>query len=48
MAPDSKTGHLTVERIAANVLGEDVHQAKTRLVSLENTLSGSIFPFDEI
>ncbi|KAI3636581.1 hypothetical protein MIR68_005270 [Amoeboaphelidium protococcarum] len=48
VAPDSKTGHLTVERIAANVLGEDVHQAKTRLVSLENTLSGSIFPFDEI
>ena len=40
--------HLTVEDIRANLeLGEDVHVAPTRLICLENTLSGIVFPQDE-
>lgn len=41
--------HLTVEDIApALQLGEDIHIAPTRLICLENTLSGMIFPQDEV
>ncbi len=42
--------HLTLEDdIRPNLeLGEDIHTAPTRLISLENTLSGMIFPQDEI
>lgn len=29
-------------------LGEDIHRAPTRLISLENTLSGMVFPQEEI
>lgn len=42
--------HLTLEDdILPNLeLGEDVHIAPTRLISLENTLSGMVFPQQEI
>ncbi|KAM0755606.1 hypothetical protein T439DRAFT_375935 [Meredithblackwellia eburnea MCA 4105] len=41
--------HLTLEDIEANIVrGEDIHGAPTRIVSLENTLSGTIMPQEEI
>ncbi|KAJ8084274.1 hypothetical protein PM082_003042 [Marasmius tenuissimus] len=41
--------HLTLEDIKANmILGGDVHFAETAIVSLENTLNGTIFPQEEI
>ncbi|KAJ9105513.1 hypothetical protein QFC21_001884 [Naganishia friedmannii] len=42
--------HLTLEHdVLPNLeLGEDVHIAPTRLISLENTLSGMVFPQHEI
>lgn len=41
--------HLTVEEVKKNlILGEDVHHADTKLISLENTLNGVVFPIDEI
>ncbi|RKP25919.1 pyridoxal phosphate-dependent transferase, partial [Syncephalis pseudoplumigaleata] len=40
--------HLTAEEIEANLVEEDVHTAPTRLISLENTLNGVIFPWDEL
>lgn len=41
--------HLTVEEVEKNLIeGEDVHFADTAVISLENTLSGMIFPIDEI
>ncbi|KAK3818763.1 MAG: pyridoxal phosphate-dependent transferase [Benniella sp.] len=41
--------YLTVEDIASRlVMDVDVHYAPTRVISLENTLNGTIMPFDEI
>jgi threonine aldolase len=42
--------HLTLEDdIKPNLqLGNDIHTAPTRLICLENTLAGTIFPQDEI
>lgn len=41
--------HLTVEDIEpALCLGEDIHTAPSKLICLENTLSGTVFPQDEI
>lgn len=41
--------HLTLEDdIEPNLLGEDIHVAPTRIVSLENSLNGTVFPQDEI
>ncbi|KZO94988.1 hypothetical protein CALVIDRAFT_550216 [Calocera viscosa TUFC12733] len=41
--------HLTLKDVkAAVILGDNVHVAPTRLISLENTLNGTIFPQDEI
>lgn len=41
--------HLTLEEVHEAVVdGEDIHTAPTRVVSLENTLSGMVFPQDEI
>lgn len=42
--------HLTLaDDVLPNLeLGEDIHTAPTRLISLENTLSGMIFPQEEI
>ncbi|ANB12207.1 threonine aldolase GLY1 [Sugiyamaella lignohabitans] len=41
--------HLTLEDVKRSViLGEDVHTAPTRVISLENTLGGTILPIEEI
>lgn len=40
--------HVTSEEIEANLLGEDIYSAPTRVVSLENTLNGMIFPIEEL
>lgn len=42
--------HLTLEDdILPNLqLGNDIHTAPTRLICLENTLAGTVFPQDEI
>ncbi len=41
--------HLTAEEIEkALVLGDNIHTAPTKLICLENTMSGMVFPQDEI
>lgn len=40
--------HVTSDEIEANLLGEDIYSAPTRVVSLENTLNGMIFPLEEM
>ncbi|CAG8434890.1 12899_t:CDS:2, partial [Ambispora gerdemannii] len=40
--------HLTAHEIKSNVISDEIHRAPTRLVCLENTLDGVIFPFSEI
>ncbi|KAI9066633.1 hypothetical protein FKP32DRAFT_1589330 [Trametes sanguinea] len=41
--------HLTLEDVEENiVLGQDIHSAPTEVISLENTLNGTIFPHEEI
>lgn len=41
--------HLTLEDVEANIIrGDDIHSAPTRIVALENTLSGTVFPQEEI
>ncbi|KAI0803065.1 pyridoxal phosphate-dependent transferase [Irpex lacteus] len=41
--------HITVEEVEQYaVLDDNIHGAKTELISLENTLNGTIFPQDEI
>ncbi|KAI7897985.1 pyridoxal phosphate-dependent transferase [Cokeromyces recurvatus] len=40
--------HITADEIKANLLGNDIYSAPTRVVSLENTLNGMIFPIEEI
>ncbi|EPE31495.1 PLP-dependent transferase [Glarea lozoyensis ATCC 20868] len=41
--------YLTLEDIKENVvLGDDVHAAPTRVISLENTLGGTIMPLEEV
>ncbi|KAG0662778.1 Threonine aldolase [Rhodotorula mucilaginosa] len=47
--PPKNGHHLTLEEVLDNcVFGEDIHSAPTKLVSLENTLSGMVFPQEEI
>ncbi|GAA6050748.1 hypothetical protein JCM3770_006606 [Rhodotorula araucariae] len=47
--PPRNGHHLTLEEVLDNaVFGEDIHSAPTKLVALENTLSGMVFPQDEI
>jgi threonine aldolase len=41
--------HLTLEDILPHLqLGENIHYRPTKLICLENTLSGTVFPQDEI
>ncbi|KAI9264923.1 pyridoxal phosphate-dependent transferase [Phascolomyces articulosus] len=40
--------HVTAEEIEGNLIEADIHTAPTRVVSLENTLSGLVMPIDEI
>lgn len=45
----SNGNYLTLEDIQDNiVLGDDVHTTPTRVISLENTLGGSIMPLSEV
>lgn len=47
--PPANGHHLTLEEVRNNsILGEDIHSAPTKLIALENTLSGMVFPQDEI
>jgi threonine aldolase len=46
--PRAGSSHLTLDRIRANIIDDDVHCAKTRVVALENTLNGGIFDLEEI
>ncbi|KAL7748535.1 Threonine aldolase [Sorochytrium milnesiophthora] len=39
---------LTLQEVKANLVHDDVHAAPTRVVSLENTLGGTIFPYDDL
>eukprot|EP00158_Paraphelidium_tribonemae_P007010 Partr_v1_DN28070_c1_g3_i4_m56814 putative Aldolase len=49
MAPLAGVGHLTADQIRARfVRGGDIHYASTRMICLENTLNGGLFPLDEI
>ncbi|KAI0374394.1 hypothetical protein BV20DRAFT_961545 [Pilatotrama ljubarskyi] len=49
MVIPSNGHHLTLSDIEENiVLGTDLHSAPTEVISLENTLNGTIFPQDEI
>lgn len=40
--------HLTLGDITRNLISTDIHHASTRVISLENTLNGSIFPLESI
>jgi threonine aldolase len=40
--------HITAEEVINNIVEEDLHTAPTKVVSLENTLNGMIFPIEEI
>ncbi|KAK9457589.1 pyridoxal phosphate-dependent transferase [Dipodascopsis uninucleata] len=41
--------YLTAEDVASNlILGDDIHTAPTKVISLENTLGGTIMPIEEI
>ncbi|KAI8995333.1 pyridoxal phosphate-dependent transferase [Trametes punicea] len=49
MVIPSNGHHLTLADIEENiVLGTDLHSSPTEVISLENTLNGTIFPQDEI
>lgn len=49
LSPTSGYNHLTADVIENSVIMEDdVHYAPTRIVALENTLNGQIFPIEEI
>lgn len=39
--------YITLEEIKPKILHEDVHFAPTRVVSLENTINGVVFPYEE-
>ncbi|KAI0670122.1 pyridoxal phosphate-dependent transferase [Trametes maxima] len=49
MVIPSNGHHLTLEDIEQEiVLGTDLHSSPTQVISLENTLNGTVFPQDEI
>ena len=39
--------YITLEEVKAKIVPEDVHFAPTRVVSLENTINGVVFPYSE-
>ena len=41
-------GFLTADWIEANLTEKDIHCAATRVVALENTMNGAVYPFAEI
>jgi threonine aldolase len=49
MQPRGSQSYPTLQDVQAHVvLSEDVHVAPTRLLSLENTLDGQLFPLPEM
>ncbi|ORY97255.1 pyridoxal phosphate-dependent transferase [Syncephalastrum racemosum] len=40
--------HLTADQVQANLIGNDIHNAPTKVIALENTLNGTIMPLDAI
>ncbi|TFK90204.1 hypothetical protein K466DRAFT_597121 [Polyporus arcularius HHB13444] len=49
MVIPSNGHHITLEDVEGEiVLGQDIHSCPTEVISLENTLNGTIFPQDEI
>ena len=41
--------YLTLEDVRKNVvLGDEIHSCPTRIISLENTLGGTIMPLEEV
>ncbi|KAJ3200754.1 Threonine aldolase, partial [Entophlyctis luteolus] len=49
VSPDDGIRHLTVEAIARKaIVTDDVHHAPTKVICIENTLGGEVFPFDEL
>ncbi|KAL6076128.1 Threonine aldolase [Balamuthia mandrillaris] len=46
--PHPDHGHITAEQVEDNIFPQDDHYAVTKVVSLENTLAGAVFPIDEI
>lgn len=40
--------HLTLEDVQANIVDEDIHHAPTKVVSLENSCDGTLFPLAEM
>ncbi|KAI0757228.1 pyridoxal phosphate-dependent transferase [Daedaleopsis nitida] len=49
MVIPSNGHHITLEDIQEHVvLGQEIHSCPTKVISLENTLNGTIFPQDEI
>ncbi|CAG8954851.1 hypothetical protein HYFRA_00008537 [Hymenoscyphus fraxineus] len=48
VVPENKV-YLTLEDIKKNViLGDEIHGAPTRVISLENTLGGTVMPLEEV
>lgn len=39
--------YITLEEVKGKIIGEDVHYAPTKIVSLENTLHGVVLPYTE-
>ena len=39
--------YITLEEVKANIVSDDIHYAPTRVISLENTLDGVVFPISE-
>ncbi|KAI8608572.1 pyridoxal phosphate-dependent transferase [Chytriomyces sp. MP71] len=49
VSPDAGKNHLTAEALARRIIvDDDVHHAPTRVICLENTLGGEVFPYDEM
>eukprot|EP00124_Ichthyophonus_hoferi_P005817 Ihof_evm1s972 gene=Ihof_evmTU1s972 len=46
--PPVGKSHITVETIAKAMLGENILYAKTKMILIENTLRGTVFPLDEL
>eukprot|EP00128_Syssomonas_multiformis_P003777 Colp12_sorted_trinity150504_noHs@10771 len=46
--PSGPSGHLTAADLEPQILGEDVHNAVTKLICIENTLAGSVMPLENM
>ncbi|KAJ3136967.1 Threonine aldolase [Physocladia obscura] len=49
VSPENGVSHLTADAIAKHfIIDDDVHHAPTKVICLENTLAGEIFPYAEL